>query len=304
MNGLLLFVPSIIKVYVLMRLMLRCCFCMCLFKMPELPEVETTRRGIEPHIQGNAIERVEVRCPRLRWPIPDDLNQQLAGQTVQHVTRRGKYLLLGLDVGTLMIHLGMSGRLCFLSHAEPPQKHDHVDIIFKNQAILRYTDPRRFGAILLTRDNPEEHVLLKKLGVEPLTEQLTADYLLQRAKNRRVAIKPLIMDSQIVVGVGNIYAAEALFLAGIHPKMPASHLAYDQSVRLVVAIKQVLAEAITQGGTTLKDFLNSDGRPGYFAQKLHVYGRGGLPCVRCKKILESCVLGQRSTVYCAACQPL
>lgn len=271
--------------------------------MPELPEVETIRRGLLPHILGATIDSVVVRCPRLRWPIPDKLDKRLARQTVLDVSRRGKYLLMHLTSSTLIIHLGMSGRLCLLTEHQPPKKHDHVDICFTNQWVLRYTDPRRFGAILLTYDSVKEHPLLQLLGIEPLTELFTADYLLQRAIYRRVAIKPFIMDSKIVAGVGNIYANEALFLAGIHPKTPAGLLTKIQVTRLVETIKQVLTFAIAQGGTTLKDFVNSEGEPGYFSQQLNVYGRGGLPCVTCKKTLQSCLLGQRSTVYCKHCQP-
>jgi len=270
--------------------------------MPELPEVETILRGLTPHIQGATIDKAIVRTRQLRWPIPE-LNAHIEQQTILNVSRRGKYLLVRLKTGTILFHLGMSGRLCLLNEFKPPQRHDHVDIIFTNKQILRYTDPRRFGAILWTPDCPMQHPLLKNLGVEPLMEDFTCSYLLQRAAHRRKAIKPFIMDHKIVVGIGNIYAAESLFLAGIHPAMPVGLLTESQARRLIDVIKQVLARAITQGGTTLKDFVNSEGRPGYFAQQLLVYGRGGLPCVTCGDTLQACVLGQRSTVFCARCQP-
>jgi len=271
--------------------------------MPELPEVETVLRGLTPHIQGATIEAVLIRAPQLRWPIPD-LNEFVIQQTILHVSRRGKYLLMRLQTGTILFHLGMSGRLCLLTEPTAPKRHDHVDIIFTNKQILRYTDPRRFGAILWTTDCPLQHPLLKHLGVEPLTVDFTADYLLQRVNNRRVPIKPFIMNSKVVVGIGNIYAAESLFLAGIHPAMPVSLLTKIQASRLVDVIQDVLTQAIKKGGTTLKDFVNSEGRPGYFSQQLYVYGRAGLACIVCGNMLQSSVLGQRSTVFCVYCQPL
>lgn len=270
--------------------------------MPELPEVETILSGLAPHIQGATIEKAIIRTHQLRWPIPD-INPFVSLQTIIDMSRRGKYLSVRLKTGTMLFHLGMSGRLCLLTEHKPPQRHDHVDIVFTDKQVLRYTDPRRFGAILWTRDDPLQHPLLKNLGPEPLSDELTDDYLLQRAANRSKAIKPFIMDSKIVVGIGNIYAAESLFLAGIHPAMPAGLLTKIQARRLIDVIKQVLALAITKGGTTLKDFVNSEGRPGYFAQQLLVYGRAGLPCVTCGETLQSIVLGQRSTVFCAHCQP-
>lgn len=270
--------------------------------MPELPEVETVMRGLSPHVQGACIQRVRLRCSRLRWPIPDDLDTLLSGHCVQRLWRRGKYLLFELDHGTLIIHLGMSGRLCLVREDTPIQKHDHVDIILADQSCLRYADPRRFGAILWTSSAPMQHPLLHLLGVEPLTESFTAEYLMQKAANRRRAIKPLLMDSHVVVGIGNIYAAEALFLVGIHPAMPAGMLTLVQAQRLVSACKQVLNHAIDEGGTTLKDFVNGLGTPGYFSQKLNVYGRDGLPCVQCHRPLVFCLLGQRRSVFCEHCQ--
>ena len=271
--------------------------------MPELPEVETIVQGLKPHLQDATIKQVTIRTPQLRWPIPA-LNGLLKHQTIRQITRRGKYLLFELPQGTLLIHLGMSGRLCLLPHETPPQRHDHVDLLLTDGRVVRYTDPRRFGAILWTNACPLQHPLLKDLGVEPLTEAFTEAYLLQQTAKRRRAIKPLIMDSKIVVGIGNIYAAESLFLAGIHPAMPAGLLTKTQAARLVPAIKQILERAIAQGGTTLKDFVNGDGRPGYFAQQLEVYGRAGLPCNVCGEPLKSHVLGQRSTVFCEQCQKM
>lgn len=272
--------------------------------MPELPEVETVMHGLKAHVEGAIIIDVVVRHHRLRWPISSTLEHDLCQQRVNELSRRGKYLLMRVDAGTLIMHLGMSGSLRIVTSTTPINTHDHVDIIFSNQNIMRYTDPRRFGALVWTNEDPYKHVLLKSQGVEPLDSYFTADYLKQRACSRRIAIKPFIMDSKIVVGIGNIYAAEALFLAGIHPATPAGVLTQLQCQQLVKSIKQVLQSAIKQGGTTVKDFVNSAGKPGYFAQQLTVYGRAGLPCVRCKLPLHSFKLGQRSTVFCARCQKL
>lgn len=271
--------------------------------MPELPEVETTVQGLSPHIQGRTIEKVIIRCSRLRWPIPAEFSDATTLQTIQGIRRRGKYLLFELEKGSILIHLGMSGSLQLVSKFKPSKRHDHVDIIMDNQWVLRYNDPRRFGTILWSTGSPEQHPLLKKLGVEPLTDAFSANYLLQHTQNRRIAIKPFIMNHKVVVGVGNIYAAEALFLANIHPKMPVNKLTPSQAEHLVNAIKKVLSQAIKAGGTTLKDFVNSQGKPGYFAQQLNVYGRAGQSCSICNTTLQSCVLGQRSTVYCEQCQP-
>jgi formamidopyrimidine-DNA glycosylase len=271
--------------------------------MPELPEVETTLRGITPHIVGLKVTAITVRQHKLRWPIPvKQLHAQLIGQKIKRLYRRAKYLLLECDSGTLIIHLGMSGRLRILKDTPPAQKHDHVDIVFNNKIILRYTDPRRFGAVLWVTGNPEQHILLKNLGIEPLDKSFTGAYLQQKLKNKNIAIKTAIMNHHIVVGVGNIYAAEALFLAGIHPVTPAKSLTSLQLKKLVKAIKDILRQAIKQGGTTLKDFTQSDGKPGYFVNKLNVYGRSGLPCVKCDEKLIPLKIGQRSTVYCEHCQ--
>lgn len=269
--------------------------------MPELPEVETTLRGIQPHIQQQTITQIILRHTHLRWPIPLDIDSILAGQKIQHLERRAKYLLLHFKMGTLMIHLGMSGSLRLLSTAVAPKKHDHIDVIFSPQQILRFTDPRRFGAFLWTTE-PLNHPLLKNLGPEPLEKNFSGKYLAKQAKNKIIAVKNFIMDSKIVVGVGNIYAAEALFLANIHPLTPVKQLTAQQWLQLTHAIKKILRCAISQGGTTLKDFTHSTGKPGYFKQSLKVYGRGGLPCVICHTLLQSIRLGQRSTVFCAVCQ--
>ena len=270
--------------------------------MPELPEVETTRRGIEPHILGQKVERVIVRQPRLRWPIPDDLHTNLIGQGFQSVQRRGKYILLGVGAGTVILHLGMSGSLRVLLADIIPEKHDHVDIVLGSGFALRYRDPRRFGAILWTVDDPEQHHLLASLGPEPLSEQFDGDGLFQRSRNRRQAIKSFIMDSHVVVGVGNIYASEALFRAGIHPERAAGRISKQRYQLLVKQVRAVLTEAIQQGGTTLRDFANEAGKPGYFQQTLQVYGRAGESCVRCEGMIRSIKIAQRSSFYCPDCQ--
>ena len=258
---------------------------------------------LKPHIEGAVIQDVVVRHHQLRWPIPSTLQRDLSQKQVGRLSRRGKYLLMPVDTGTLIMHLGMSGSLRIVTSETPLNRHDHVDIIFSNKIILRYTDPRRFGALLWTNDAPCNHPLLKSLGVEPLDASFTPHYLMQRATARRIAIKPFIMDSNIVVGIGNIYAAEALFMASLHPATPAGLLTQTQHQQLVDSIKQVLQSAIKQGGTTVKDFVNSEGKPGYFAQQLSVYGRTGLPCKRCQSPLLGFKLGQRTTVFCANCQP-
>ena len=270
--------------------------------MPELPEVETTRRGILPYLQGRKILKVVVREPRLRWEVPANLASELAGQTVTAVERRGKYLLLRTRKGTVLIHLGMSGSLRLAVVGEPLKKHDHVDFILASGRCLRYHDPRRFGCILWLTDNPAKHPLLAELGPEPLSHEFTGEYLLARAEGRTTPVKALIMDSQVVVGVGNIYANEALFAAGIDPACKAGKLTLERCDALVREIKTVLDRAITVGGTTLRDFVGGDGKPGYFAQTLQVYGRGGQPCVACMTPLKETRQGQRTTVYCPRCQ--
>ena len=270
--------------------------------MPELPEVETTRRGIEPHIENNKVSKVILRRKTLRWPITPALSKDLPGETIKSVSRRGKYLLLATKKGCVLIHLGMSGSLRIVDTNRAAAKHDHVDIVFTNRKVLRYTDPRRFGCILWDTESIESHPLLISLGPEPLSEEFHTDYLFQKSRTRTVAVKTFIMDSKVVVGVGNIYANESLFLAGINPKRNAGKISKPRYEKLVECIQQVLQQAIDVGGTTLKDFTGSDGEPGYFAQSLHVYGRKGEPCYVCEGTLKEIRQGQRSTVYCSQCQ--
>ncbi len=270
--------------------------------MPELPEVETTRCGIEPHLRQQIIADVIIRQHSLRWPVDPTLPNILPNQKIQQISRRGKYILLHCTRGALLIHLGMSGNLRILLEPTPPAKHDHIDIILKNNVALRFNDPRRFGCFLWMEHDPLQHALLKNLGPEPLTTEFNSDYLYQQSRKRNVPIKTFIMDGNIVVGVGNIYANEALFSAGIHPKKSAKTISKESYKKLTKTIKQVLAAAIKQGGTTFRNFISSDGKPGYFKQKLKVYGRSGMPCLTCKTILKEIRLGQRSTVFCGKCQ--
>ena len=270
--------------------------------MPELPEVETTRRGIEPHIENNKVSKVILRRKTLRWPITPALSKDLPGETIQSVSRRGKYLLLATQKGCLLIHLGMSGSLRIVESSRAAAKHDHVDVVFANNKVLRYTDPRRFGCILWETEPIAAHPLLASLGPEPLEDNFHTDYLFKKSRSRNVAVKTFIMDSKVVVGVGNIYANESLFLAGISPKRSAGKISKPRYEKLVECIQQVLQQAIDVGGTTLKDFTGSDGEPGYFAQSLHVYGRRGEPCHGCNGTLKEIRQGQRSTVYCPQCQ--
>ncbi|HAK53221.1 MAG TPA: DNA-formamidopyrimidine glycosylase [Gammaproteobacteria bacterium] len=269
--------------------------------MPELPEVETTRRGIEPYVVGREIKWVAVREPRLRWPVADSLAQSITGQTFDAVKRRAKYLLLSTSNGRLMLHLGMSGSLRVLEDSIEPGKHDHVDIGFEGGLVLRYRDPRRFGSIFWLPDD-ESHSLLDHLGPEPLSDMFSGEYLYATSRRRRVAIKTFIMNSRVVVGVGNIYANEALFRSGIHPERLAMRVSRARYIKLVDGIKSVLAEAIDAGGTTLRDFVQENGSPGYFRSSLDVYGRKDLPCVRCGRILKEIRQGGRSTVLCSNCQ--
>jgi formamidopyrimidine-DNA glycosylase len=270
--------------------------------MPELPEVETTRRGILPHALGEQIAAVEVRDRRLRWPVPAEVSRLLPGATITDIERRGKYLLFRTTAGTLICHLGMSGSIRVIAEPLPAQKHDHVDICLGSGAILRYNDPRRFGCMLWTLADPYQHELLQHLGPEPLEADFHADYLFELSRGRKAPLKAFIMDSRVVVGVGNIYANEALFLAGLRPGRAAGRVSRPRYARLVEAIREVLSAALTQGGTTLRDFVGSDGRPGYFRQQLNVYERGGEPCRNCGLELRETRLGQRSTVYCSYCQ--
>lgn len=269
--------------------------------MPELPEVETTRRGVEPHCRDHEVERVCVRDSRLRWPVPAELDALLAGQRIESVERRAKYLLFRTGPGTLLVHLGMSGSLRVVPRNEPPRRHDHIDIQLKNSASLRYHDPRRFGCFLWEPAG-ESHPLLQDLGPEPLSIAFDGELLYRRSRGRKGPIKNFIMCAKVVVGVGNIYANEALFQAGIRPDRAAGRVSLARYQRLADEIKQVLTTAIDQGGTTLRDFVGGDGRPGYFAQQLFVYGRSGEPCKRCEGPLRELRLGQRSSVYCVTCQ--
>lgn len=270
--------------------------------MPELPEVETTRRGIEKYLRGRRVTAVHVRERRLRRPLSRGFERALTGQTIQAVTRRGKYLLLVTPAGTVLIHLGMSGSLRIVAPDQPAQKHDHVDIDCTGGIRLRFRDPRRFGLMLWLPGDPARHELLRGIGPEPLGEEFSGAYLLQAARGRRTAVKLFIMDASIVAGVGNIYANEALFRAGIHPQRAAGRIAAARYERLAAAIRAVLAEAIEQGGTTLRDFYHGTGEPGYFRIRLAVYGREGEPCVVCGGAIRCIRLGQRSTYFCGRCQ--
>jgi len=278
--------------------------------MPELPEVETTLRGIRPHLQDRKITQVHIRQAQLRWQIPAQLNRILSGCHIEKLQRRGKYLLLSCrplsgssqSAGTLIIHLGMSGSLRILPQPEPPQKHDHIDWYLDDGQCLRYRDPRRFGCVLWTDSSWQDHRLLANLGVEPLDDEFNGAYLYQHAHNRSLAVKSFLMDSHQVVGVGNIYANESLFMAGIHPKRVAGKISLARYQLLAEAVKQVLSDAIEQGGTTLRDFAQSDGKPGYFQQALQVYGRAGHACNQCGQPIQQFKMNQRASYFCGHCQ--
>lgn len=270
--------------------------------MPELPEVETTRRGIEPWLVGRRIERLLVREWRLRWRVPRSLPSRIRGARILAVGRRAKYLLIATDAGTLIWHLGMSGSLRVLDRDTPPFAHDHVDLVLDSGRCLRFNDPRRFGCLLYTAGKPEKHPLLARLAVEPLSEDFTPADLWRRARDRRASIKSFIMDSRIVAGVGNIYASEALFRAGIRPGLAAGRVSRARMTALVGAIQDVLNEAIGVGGTTLRDYVDAAGMPGYFGRKLFVYERTGQPCRRCGTPIRQFTQGQRSTYWCPVCQ--
>ncbi len=269
--------------------------------MPELPEVETTRRGVAPYCSGVQVEQLVVREPRLRWPVPQELPRRLEGQQILGVERRAKYLLFRTGTGSLLVHLGMSGSLRVVAPDLPPGRHDHIDIRLQNGASLRYNDPRRFGCFLWL-EPAEQHPLLSELGPEPLSPEFDGELLYRRSRGRSGPVKNFIMNGKVVVGVGNIYANEALFLAGIDPRRSAGRVSLRRYQTLAATIKQVLTSAIEQGGTTLRDFVGGDGKPGYFAQQLYVYGRGGAPCKRCARPLQETRLGQRTTVFCVTCQ--
>ncbi|HCD27994.1 MAG TPA: DNA-formamidopyrimidine glycosylase [Gammaproteobacteria bacterium] len=268
--------------------------------MPELPEVETTCRGIKPHICDQKISAITAREARLRWPF--ELPPSLIGQPIIDVRRRAKYILIQIPEGQIIIHLGMSGSLRLVNPDVPPKRHDHIDVQLSSGLVLRYNDPRRFGSFHFQPTGDETHWLLRDLGVEPLGNEFSGDYLFRLSRRRRVAVKIFIMNANIVVGVGNIYAAEALFTAGIRPGTQAHRVTRKAYDRLAEAIRAILSRAIDMGGTTLRDFVNSDGQPGYFKQSLKVYGREGLPCRNCGATLRKQNLGQRSTVFCPQCQ--
>lgn len=281
--------------------------------MPELPEVETTRRGLAPHLEGHRIEAVTLRRPDLRWPIPDEVSELLPGQRIDAVRRRAKYLLLDTAAGSALLHLGMSGSLRVLPQSTPIGPHDHVDLLLRRTPsdrsaprVLRFNDPRRFGC-LLWQPPGTTHPLLRDLGPEPLADGSDApafdgDYLFARSRGRKAPVKTFLMDQGIVVGVGNIYAAEALFAAGISPLRAAGQVSLARYRLLAEAVRRILAAAIDRGGTTLRDFISPDGAPGYFEQELSAYGRGGEPCPRCGRPLRQAAIGQRTTAWCTRCQ--
>ncbi len=270
--------------------------------MPELPEVETTVRGITPYIEGQPITDVIVRDSRLRWPVPEVLAQRVIGETVRSVRRRAKYILIELTQGHVMVHLGMSGSLRLSSPSEPPSPHDHVEFEIDGGYKLRLRDPRRFGSVLWVEGEPDEHSLLIHLGIEPLSQELVGSYLYSASRRRKAAVKNFIMDSRIVVGVGNIYASEALYHAGIDPRRAAGRISLLRYDSLSSSIQKTLRDAITAGGTTLRDFVDGSGNPGYFRHDLEVYDREGKPCFRCGREIARQVIGQRSTYFCRRCQ--
>lgn len=269
--------------------------------MPELPEVETVRRGLAPHLENRFLQGARVRQPHLRWPIPDDLDALICGQRIHRLSRRGKYLLAQLDHGSLILHLGMSGSLRLVAPDLAPEKHDHFDLLLDDGRLLRYRDPRRFGALLWS-EIPEQHPLIAHLGVEPLTEDFNAASLHALCKGKQSAIKQVLMDAHLIVGVGNIYANESLFRAGIDPRLAAGKLSRPRCARLVDAVREILAQAIAAGGSTLRDFVDGHGNPGYFQQGYAVYGRGGLPCPACTTPIRQIRQHTRSSFFCPKCQ--
>lgn len=270
--------------------------------MPELPEVETTRRGLEPHVAGRRIVALTVHEPRLRWRVPDDLPAKLAGQRITGTARRAKYLLIVLESGTLLVHLGMSGTLRVLPADTPRVTHDHYDLLLESGRTLRFNDPRRFGSLHYTSDDPREHPLLARLAPEPFDPEFDSEYLWRITRRRKASIKQVLMNSRLVVGVGNIYASEALFRARIKPRRRAQSLSREDAKRLARAVRAVLAMAIKVGGTTLRDYVGADGEPGYFRQKLYVYERAGKACRVCGMVIRQLTQQGRSTYYCPNCQ--
>jgi len=270
--------------------------------MPELPEVETIRRGLLPHVVGRTIERVVVRERRLRWPIPRDFARQLEGRAIRAVERRGKYLLLDLGGDRVILHLGMTGRLTLFAPGRPVLKHDHLDLELSGNLVLRFNDARRFGAALWWPRSQDNHALLKHMGPEPFADRFNADYLFRLSRRRSAPVKNFLMDGRVVVGVGNIYAVESLFRAGIRPMRHAGRVTRPEYGKLAEAVREVLDDAIAAGGTTFRDFRDSNGEPGYFVQKLFVYDRAGQPCRNCGAPIKRVVIGQRSSYYCPTCQ--
>ena len=269
--------------------------------MPELPEVETTMRGIQPFLQGRVIRQVRIRNASLRWPIPASV-QQACGQRVLGLSRRAKYLLIECENGGLMCHLGMSGSLRICQDGDPPRQHDHFDLVLDSDNCIRFHDPRRFGSLLWWNPPYQSHELLRDLGPEPLSEDFDGRYLWRRSRKLSAPVKNFIMNGKVVVGVGNIYASEALYMAGIHPSRAAGRIALSRYQVLAAVIKDVLQHAIRRGGTTLRDFVHSSGEPGYFAQELLVYDREGQSCLQCQASIRRTVIGQRSSYYCPRCQ--
>ena len=273
--------------------------------MPELPEVETTRRGLAPHVEGRRVGAVTLRRPDLRWPIPAEVRECLPGQRIEAVRRRAKDLLLDTQAGSALLHLGMSGSLRVLPAGTPVTAHDHVDLLLEGgrggKRVLRFNDPRRFGCLLWQAPGTT-HELLQALGPEPLSDAFDGDYLHARSRGRKAPVKTFLMDQKVVVGVGNIYAAEALFMAGISPLRAAGQVSRERYRLLADAVRTILAAAIERGGTTLRDFISPDGAPGYFEQELAAYGRGGQPCPNCGKRLRQAAIGQRTTAWCPRCQ--
>lgn len=270
--------------------------------MPELPEIETTRRGIEPHMVGQTVQAVVVRQPQLRWPVPRTLIDDLPGQTIEFVGRRGKYLLLGTAIGSVILHLGMSGSLRIVPHTMPAGKYDHIDLVLTNGECLRLRDPRRFGAVLWTKADAVQHKLLAHMGPDPLGPQFSGDYLYRVSRGRTRAIRDLLIDGRVVAGIGNIYANEALFKAGIRPQRVAGRISRKRYQRLARAIRATLKRAIAAGGTTLRDFRDSRGNPGYFQLTMQVYGREGEACRRCRRPIRAVRLGGRRVFLCSRCQ--
>lgn len=270
--------------------------------MPELPEVETTRRGVLARVRGRRIAAVRVYQPRLRWPVPASLGRTLPGQVIKTVRRRGKYLWFETPAGSMIVHLGMSGSLRILAAPPAAGAHDRLDVVFHDASVLRLRDPRRFGCVLWTGADPLQHPLLRHLGPEPFGAAFTPDYLHDASRGRRVAVHALLMNGRIVAGVGNIYASEALFRAGIRPSRRAGRLSRKDCGRLVAAVRATLKSALKAGGTSLRDFRDSEGRPGYFRTRLRVYDRAGEPCRRCGTPVRSLRAGQRTAYFCPLCQ--